>query len=196
MKTKFVTYYYDIDDTNYYEKKSENLKNSLNSLGAELKTYNPEFENNYNINCLRKPEVIIQAIDELNEDIIWIDADCYIQNLPIEMDNQEEDIGIVIRNHDMETPHVALIYFKNNKKTKSFLDDWNKKCVSKIKEVKEGKYDGGDHDPFIDTFKDRTDVSYKLYSPMVASTNIPTSSVLIGISPGGLGVEQRKVIHD
>jgi hypothetical protein len=190
--TPFVTYYYDYSDSRYYEKSANNLKQQVEQLGGELLVYNPQLSESYNINCLQKPRFILNTLQELKQDIIWIDADCYMNELPIEMNSIEEDIGLVIRTHDMKTPHSAIIYFKHNDKVLSFVNDWLNKCEAEIENVKIGKYDGGDHCKLIQTFDTRKDLTYKLFSPSTASSNDRRSKVLIGISPGGWGVEQRK----
>jgi hypothetical protein len=190
--TPFVTYYYDYSDSRYYEKSANNLKQQVEQLGGELLVYNPQLSENYNINCLQKPRFILNTLQELKQDIIWIDADCYMNELPIEMNSIEEDIGLVIRTHDMKTPHSAIIYFKYNDKVITFIKEWLDKCEAEIQNVIDGKYDGGDHCKLIETFNNRNDLSYALFSPNTASSSDRRSKVLIGISPGGWGVEQRK----
>jgi len=190
--TPFVTYYYDYSDSKYYEKAANNLKQQIENLGGDLLVYNPQLSESYNINCLQKPRFILNTLEQLKHDIIWIDADCHVNMLPIEMDSIQEDIGLVIRTHDMKTPHSAIIYFKYNDKVLSFVKEWLDKCESEIENVKIGKYDGGDHCKLIETFNNRNDLTYALFPPSIASSNDRRSKILIGISPGGWGVETRK----
>jgi hypothetical protein len=190
--TPFVTYYYDYSDSKYYENAANNLKQQISFLGGELLVHNPQLSESYNINCLQKPRFILNTLNELKHDIIWIDADCQMQKLPIEMNGILEDIGFVMRTQNLKTPHSAVIYFKYNDKVLSFVTEWLEKCESEIENVKIRKYDGGDHCKLIETYNNRTDLTYALFSPETASSTDIKSKILIGISPGGWGVEKRK----
>jgi len=107
--TPFVTYYYDYSDSKYYENAANNLKQQIQNLGGELLVYNPQLSESYNINCLQKPRIILNNLEQIKHDINWKDADCHVNTLPAEMDSIQEDIGLVIRTHDMKTPHSAII---------------------------------------------------------------------------------------
>ena len=85
------------------------------------------------------------------------------------------------------------MYFKYNDKTLSFVQEWAEKCEKEISNVKQGLYDGGDHCKLIETFNNRKDLLYGFFSPNVCSSTHQESDILIGISPGGWGVETRKV---
>jgi hypothetical protein len=190
--TPFITYFYDYTDSKFYEKAAEQLKAQITSLGGKLLVFNPILNDNYNINCLQKPRFILNKLIELKHDFIWIDADCYINKLPTELDNIKEDIGLIRRTQNLETPHSAVIYFKYNNKTLSFVEEWAEKCEKEIPNVKLGLYDGGDHCKLIETFNNRKDLSYGFFDPSVCSSTHKESNILIGISPGGWGVEKRK----
>lgn len=80
-----------------------------------------------------------------------------------------------------------------NDKTLSFVQEWAEKCEKEIPNVKQGLYDGGDHCKLIETFNNRKDLLYGVFPPSVCSSTHQESDILIGISPGGWGVETRKV---
>ena len=191
--TPFITYFYDYNDSKFYENAANNLKQQIQNLGGELLVYNPQLYESYNINCLQKPRFILNKLNELKYDFIWIDADCYVNRLPIELNNIKEDIGLIRRTQNLETPHSAVMYFKYNDKTFSFVQEWAEKCEKEIPNVKQGLYDGGDHCKLIETFNNRKDLLYGFFSPNVCSSTHQESDILIGISPGGWGVETRKV---
>ena len=191
--TPFITYFYDYSDSKFYENAANNLKQQIQNLGGELLVYNPQLSESYNINCLQKPRFILNKLNELKYDFIWIDADCYVNRLPIELNNIKEDIGLIRRTQNLETPHSAVMYFKYNDKTLSFVQEWAEKCEKEISNVKQGLYDGGDHCKLIETFNNRKDLLYGFFSPNVCSSTHQESDILIGISPGGWGVETRKV---
>lgn len=193
MKTPFLTFYYDYDDSKYYESCANRLKKQIESFGGKLIIKTPSLTNSYNANCLYKPQIILNTLEETKTPVIWIDADCYVNELPVEFDGFEEhDIGFVVRTHDYKTPHAALIYFNYNDNVKRFMKKWIEKCNCQIENALNKKYDAGDHCQLIDTFHELKDINYGFASPKYASTNINTSKILIGISPGGWGVENRK----
>lgn len=193
MNTQFLTFYYDYDDSKYYEQCANRLKDQINSFNGELIIKNPKLTESYNANCLKKPEIILETLLEIKKPLIWIDADCYINLLPIEMDQFiDYDIGFILRNHDYKTPHAALIYFNYNDNTLKFIRHWIDKCRNEFDNALTGVYDAGDHCKLIDSFNELKDISYGFLPPEIASTNIKHSKVIIGISPGGWGVEKRK----
>lgn len=193
MKTKFITFYYDYNTSNYYKNSETRLRHQIESMGGNLLSYNPVLTEDYSINCLYKPKLILEKLKELKEDLIWIDVDCYMQAIPNEMDNITEDIGFVLRTHDMKTPHSGLIYFKYNDKVLSFVEEWTNQSQAEVENVKTGKYIGTDHNKLVEMFlENKLELSYKLFSPETASTNYRESKVLIGISPGGWEVERKK----
>jgi len=193
MKTSFITFYYDYDGTNYYELCAQRLKTQIESFGGNLIIKTPKLEESYNINCLKKPQIILDEILNYKKPLIWIDADSNVNKLPEEFDMFEDyDVGFVLRTHDYKTPHAAIIYFNYNENSLNFLNIWNNKCKNKINEVIHKKYDGGDHCMLIETFNELK-INYGFASPKYASTNIKDSMINIGISPGGFGVESRKV---
>lgn len=193
MKTKFITFYYDYDASNYYKNSEIRLRQQIEHMGGHLLSYNPILTEDYSINCLYKPKLILETLKELKQSLIWIDVDCFVQSLPIEMDNITEDIGIVLRTHDMKTPHSGLIYFNYNDKVLSFVEEWAKQSQAEVDNVKTGKYLGTDHNKLVEMFlENKLGLTYKLFSPEIASTNYRGSKVLIGISPGGWEVEKKK----
>lgn len=192
MKTTFLTFYYDYDDSKYYENCSIRLKNQIEHFGGNLIIKNPSLTDSYNINCLNKPKIILDTLLEIKSPLIWIDADSNLNRLPIEFDEfNNYDIGFVIRNHDYNTPHAAVIYFNFNENSLNFINVWKNKCEKQIENVIQKKYDGGDHCMLIETYRELP-INYGFASPKYASTNIQESMINIGISPGGWGVEKRK----
>ena len=193
MNTPFLTFYYDYDSSKYYESCANRLKSQIESAGGTLLVKKPQLSESYLLNCLEKPKIILNTLQEIKKSLIWIDADCFINKLPIEFDNlNTHDIGFVIRNHDYKTPHSALIYFNYNEKVLRFIEVWIEKCDSERQNVLNGTYKCGDHCKLIDCYNEIKDIDCVFASPKYASTNIRDSMVLIGISPGGLDVEFKK----
>jgi hypothetical protein len=126
MNTMFVSYYSDIPPCTFYKDSAFKLKNRIEKLGGKI--YIEELPNlgSYALNCLRKPKFISDCLEKFNQPIIWIDADSIVNNLPMEMDNIDEDIACVIKSNGC--PESALIYFNNTQKSKEFINTWIDGC--------------------------------------------------------------------
>jgi hypothetical protein len=185
MKTLFTTFYYDYNDTMYYKKSAETLKQTIEKLGGRILVHAPKLNGTYNDNCLLKPSIILETLKTQKCNIIWIDADCIVNSLPTEMDNINHDMAAVTRIHDMKTPHSALIFFKYSDEVISFVNDWMIKCNDKQQEAKDGTYKGGDHHLLIETLRERKDIKCVMLQPTVACSVNTNVKVFINISPGG-----------
>lgn len=185
MKTLFTTFYYDYNDTMYYKKSAEVLQQTIEKLGGRILIHTPTLNGTYNSNCLLKPSIILETLKTQKQNIIWIDADCIMNELPTEMDNINYDMAAVTRIHDMKTPHSALIFFKYSDKVISFVEDWVLKCEGKQQEAIEGTYRGGDHHLLIETLRARKDIQCAMLPPTVACSVNKNVKVYINISPGG-----------
>lgn len=181
----FTTFYYDYNDTMYYEKSAAALKQTIEALGGQISVHAPKLDGTYNDNTLFKPSIILETLKTQKRNIIWIDADCVVNSLPTEMDNINYDIVTVMRIHDMKTPHSALIFFKYSDNVISFINDWIVKCNEKQQEAKEGTYRGGDHHLLIETLRERKDIKCAMLQPTVACSVNKNVKVFINISPGG-----------
>jgi len=185
MKTLFTTFYYDYDSTLYYKKSANTLKQTIEKLGGRILIHTPKLNGTYNDNCLLKPSIILETLKTQKQNIIWIDADCVVNELPIEMDNIDYGMAAVTRIHDMKTPHSALIFFKYCEEVISFVSDWVLRCNEKYQEAKEGSYRGGDHHLLIETLRARKDIKCAMLHPSVACSVNKNTKVFINISPGG-----------
>jgi hypothetical protein len=193
MNTPFLTFYYDYDQSKYYESSANRLKTQIESFGGRLIIEQPKLIDSYLLNCMEKPKIILNILNKIKNPLIWIDADCYIRKLPKEFDNLNEcDIGFILRNHDYKTPHSAIIYFNYNENVVRFIKKWIEKCEQEKQNILNGTYKCGDHCKLIETFNEIDDINYQFMSPLFASTNLLESMISIGISPGGHLVELNK----
>jgi hypothetical protein len=193
MNTPFLTFYYDYDQSKYYEICANRLKSQIESFGGTLIVEQPKLIDSYLLNCMEKPKIILNILNKIKNPLIWIDADCYIRKLPKEFDNLNEcDIGFILRNHDYKTPHSAIIYFNYNENVVRFIKKWIEKCEQEKQNILNGTYKCGDHCKLIETFNEIDDINYQFMSPLFASTNLLESMISIGISPGGHLVELNK----
>ena len=196
MKTKFISFYCDRDGGKYYSSCAEKIKTRLDELGAIYDIREIPSKEHYMLNCLGKPQFILDMLNELDEPLLWIDIDCTINEIPIEFDEVETDVGCVIREHDLKTPHSALLYFDTSDKSKEFLQSWIDRCESKIKDAISGKYTLGDHEQLILSAKEnKPNASFTLFPPSMCAVENDVTKVSIGLSYGENECNKIKVFY-
>lgn len=114
-----------------YEQEAQRLESSCRRFGIRFRSYATDSTGSWERNTQQKPQIIRQALDDTTEDILWVDADGTIMNQPTLFRNYQPDIGYPqvdwskhsCGRNDTETLS-GTIYFRNNKKVKSFVDAW------------------------------------------------------------------------
>jgi len=187
MKTKFISFFSDRGTSNYYVRCASKLSSRLDQLGATHHIERLVSRDNYMLNCLMKPEYILNMIINLDEPVIWIDIDCVVNSLPEQFSDLDCDVALCLREHDGKTPHSALIYFNNTEKSITFLREWISRCRSKESAASVGEYTLGDHEQLILTFNENNaGANIVTFSPHqnVCTVMHPASNVNIGLSGG------------
>lgn len=133
MKTLFITYYSDLPPNTFYKDCAVNLQSTIKELGGRIHIEELPNLGSYASNCLRKPKFILDCLNKFKEPLIWIDADSKINQLPIELDNLEEDIACVEKANGC--PESALIYFNNTDNSKEFITEWMNRCSVDVPEL-------------------------------------------------------------
>lgn len=183
MKTKFISFYSNRTGTDYYSVMYEQMKSRLDELGATYHIEELPSKDHYMLNCLMKPQFILDCIKKLDEPLIWIDIDCVINQLPDELDSVETDIAFSLREHDFKTPHSAILFFNNTEKSILFLEEWIERCRDVEEEAAQGKYTGGDHHLLIQTAKNnKSDATITAFPPTLCSVAGASSKINIGLS--------------
>jgi hypothetical protein len=79
-------------------------------------------------NCAMKPEYISSLLQEVDHDILWLDADAVINSYPILFDNFDGDIGVHYK--DGRELISSTIYFRNTANVKRLVALWchHQKC--------------------------------------------------------------------
>ena len=194
MKTKFISFYSDRTGTNYYSTMNGLLKSRLDELGATYHIEELPSKDHYMLNCLMKPQFILDCIKKLDEPLIWIDIDCKINELPEEFDSVDTDIACSLREHDFKTPHSAILYFNNTEKSILFLEDWIKRCEDVTEEAIQGTYTGSDHHLLIETMKEnKNNATITAFPPTLCSVNGIGSKINIGLSEDQLYDSRFKI---
>lgn len=156
----FVSYYYDKDPS-----KSTYYSDCVNKLSQQLDSYGYKHSFDYinfdseglNSTYLKlnmiKPSFILKKMEELDDGIIWIDADCFMISRIDEFESLGDDFDLAycIREHDGINPHAALLYFNKTENSIKFLKEWE--SINNIK-VNDPTYDCSEHCTLIDLLKE------------------------------------------
>jgi hypothetical protein len=198
----FVCYYYDRnpEKSTYYKDCALKLENQLKEFGYNTSFDNINFkERGLNDTYLKlnmfKPRYILDKQNQLNDSVIWIDADCYINQKPEEFDNLNCDIAYCIREHDGKTPHAAFLFFNNTEKSRKFLFNWE--LMNRARE-KDHTYDCSEHCTLIESLEKADHnlriIEFRDYARCGSYNRhgLNKTKIWIGISPDAWDYERNK----
>ena len=119
--------------TSKYQKFAEELEQSIKKQGIDkYKIYYYDDRKDWAKNTQIKPEILLKAINEYNEPVLWVDADAeiygdlnYFINLPDYI-----DIGVYYLNtkHKPNEMLSGTLYFGNTATSKQILTQWQNIC--------------------------------------------------------------------
>ena len=75
MQPIVISFYSDIEGKDYYSRNAKRLMKQLDNLGIEYDIQEKESLGDYRLNCLSKPEYILNKMRELNRPVIWLDIE-------------------------------------------------------------------------------------------------------------------------
>lgn len=146
---KIVSFYCDIDGTNFYSENAIRLIDNCKKLKIDYYIVNKNYGNSWIDNVRAKPIFLLNMMENLKEDFIWLDVDCNI--LKVIDYTIIKDWGVLLR--DDNNPHDFVHIIKYNQRNKDFLQKW-KEEIDKIKK--------GSHTAFINIYKE---LNYEVIKP-------------------------------
>ena len=120
-----VIAYYTIDTP--YEREAESFIQNMKEYGVHHKVYPIESKGSWVFNCGAKPKIILDALNEFDENILYTDIDSrFVRKPPFH--EIEKDIPGYIVWHPAFRPEGQLasgtIYIPNNDLGRKVLDAW------------------------------------------------------------------------
>jgi hypothetical protein len=154
---KLVSFYCDIDNSNFYKNSAIRLKKQCDDLYIPNLILEENFGNEWIDNVRAKPEFLLRMMNLLNEDFLWLDVDCNIhKKIDFELDvDWMSDLKVD------DSPHDYVHFIKNTQSNKDFIIKW----MNEINEQKRGS-----HTAFIRIYKE------------LNFSKIPGNYVSIGLS--------------
>ena len=153
MKTKLVSFYVDVDGTDYYSRCAERLKKQCQSLNIPHDIRQYRSTGNWLKNCNLKPTFILEMFNELQYPFFWFDVDCEITKELSFIDNCNCDISsVAFRGKSLIEPPLLVMdiihYFNYNSIVADFLTEWKRKCDASVSQSI------GDHRLFSATLRE------------------------------------------
>ena len=186
MQTLFISYYSDLPRESFYKDSAFVLEKRIKELGGSL--FLEELPNlgSYAKNCLRKPQFILDCLLKFDCNIIWIDCDSVVNQLPTEFDHVTEDIACVEKANGC--PESALIYFSNNEKSRNFLKTWIKQCAASELEL--------DHPVLKDMWNNKQHIeTRRSFDDSICSVRTDSKITIILSKTQGKSEHTRKVME-
>jgi len=116
-----------------YRKYALELRDKCNELGLNYYICGLENAENYLENTKIKPRFILNALEKLNHDVLWIDADAILHKTPDFFIDFQYDFGSRKKPVQSEREwHVGTMYFKYNNRVISFMNNWIEQLGGKL----------------------------------------------------------------
>lgn len=129
---KLVSFYCDVDESQFYKKNAIRLKNQCEVLGVPHLILEEKFGNEWIDNVRAKPTFLLKIMNEINEDFFWLDVDC---NIHKKIDFTMSSDWCIDVGKD-KCPHDYVHFIKNNQSNRDFILSW----INEINEKKRGSH--------------------------------------------------------
>jgi hypothetical protein len=138
---RLVSFYCDVDDSNFYRDSSVVLKKQCDDLGIDNLILEENFGNSWIDNVRAKPIFLLKMMNQINEDFFWLDVDCKIhRKIDFEI-SSDWTLDFALNGN----PHDYVHFIKNNESNRDFIIKW-------INEIEFKK--AGSHSAFIGIYKE------------------------------------------
>lgn len=135
---KLVSFYADVDGTDFYSRAADNLKDQCEALGVDHHIVSRDYGGSWLDNVRAKPTFLLEMVEELREPFLWLDVDCRILR-PLDF-TVSTDWGVYLRQPGV--PHDFVHYV--SPPAENFLRLW----IETIEE--QGR---GSHTAFISLYQ-------------------------------------------
>jgi len=161
MKTLLISFYSDIEDKTYYSDNANRLRKECKDLDMQCSIQHKESLGSYQLNCLSKPQFILDMLERFNKPLLWMDVDSRLHKTPDIFDKFDESVDMVVAtaNGMLSGMKASPLYFNNTDKAKEFINAW----IASTKDILENNVGVFDHEPLfslIPTFIKKMNIGY------------------------------------
>lgn len=147
MKTKVISFFSDVDDRTYYSDHAKRLKEECEKFNIPYEIEPKDSLGDYQLNCLSKPQYILDKLNEKQHPILWLDVDSYIHK-PVDIFDTLGDGADAIfttSNGMISGIKASPLYFGNTDNARKILQTW----IDATNRIKEENIPHFDHEPFF-----------------------------------------------
>jgi hypothetical protein len=140
MKTEIVSFYCDIDNRTYYSDHARRLRINCNENNMKHDIRELPSKGEYRLNCLSKPQFILDILNEKKRPFVWMDVDSLIHRELKVYDEIEDKCDIAFAYQGIPQfipvnyPKASPIYFTYKPIVLEFVQCWVDECTKNINE--------------------------------------------------------------
>jgi hypothetical protein len=113
-----ILYFY----TPGYKKYADKLASSLEALDLDHHPVEINDQRKWLKNAHQKAPLILEVMGDFNRDIVYLDVDSIVHEMPEEILSPSADIALSML--EGKVPMISAIYFRNCPAVRAFLKDW------------------------------------------------------------------------
>ena len=155
-----ISFYSDIEDKTYYSDNANRLRKECQDLDMQCSIQHKESLGSYQLNCLSKPQFILDMLERFDKPLLWMDVDSRLHKTPDIFDQFEStDIVVSTSNGKLSGMKASPLYFSNTDNAKEFINAW----IKTTKDIIEGDIGIFDHEPLfslIPMFIEKIDIRW------------------------------------
>lgn len=160
MKTLLISFFSDIEDRTYYSDNAKRFQEECNSLEIPNSIQEKESLGSYQLNCLSKPQFILDKLNELQQPLLWMDVDSKLhKSLDIFDQFEDTDMVVATSNGKLSGMKASPLYFGNTDVAREFIGAW----IATTKDILENNKGVFDHEPLfslIPMFINKMDIKF------------------------------------
>jgi len=126
MQTEVISFYSDLEGSDYYSKCAARLHDQLIKLGVPIDIRQKPSLGSYQKNCLSKPDFILKMLTMKQKPIVWLDIDSDVRKPLSIFDSMlgNTDVAFSASQPKLHAIKASPIFFDFNPKTLEFLNHW------------------------------------------------------------------------
>ena len=141
-----ISFYSDIEDKTYYSDNANRLREECKSLDIQCSIQHKESLGSYQLNCLSKPQFILDMLERFKQPLLWMDVDSRLHKTPDIFDHFEDtDLVVATSNGKLSGMKASPLYFGNTDGAREFIDAW----IGTTKDIIEKDVGVFDHEPLF-----------------------------------------------
>jgi len=110
-----------------YEQEAEEMKKTLDKFNLSYQLYEVDNQKSWELNCAQKSRILRMALDDFDENILYLDVDARVMRQPPFEDIEKDIPGYCVWYNPYQRQEQlcsGTIYFPNNYISRRVIEDW------------------------------------------------------------------------